>query len=211
MAEVEKFTRSQVYRLLAHNERAVKGEHKNKDIVKAKSICNYRLFTERKINNQTLTDREYYKHRVSQLKVWDRADVKTLCSWIVTLPEHVKLEDEQRFFMQTVKFMALRYGAENIISAWVHKDEKTPHAHIAFIPTPDGRRVSAKDVINLKELTIFHDDFQKFMDNTGIKGARVKTGYTRQQGGNRTVKQMKKERGERLKLRAHEQKGVYKR
>jgi hypothetical protein len=207
MAQVEKHTRSAVHRLLGHYERTTKNP-KNKDIDLSKSKYNYRLFKER----EGMTDRQYYKHRISQLKLLNRADVKTLCSWVVHIPEHVKPEDEKRFFTEVLRFMATRYGSENIVSAWCHsRDEKTPHAHIAFIPSPDGKKVSAKEIINLKELTIFHDEFQKHFDSLPepIEGAKVKTGYMKGRR-NRSVKEMKKERG-RLKLndRSREQKGVF--
>lgn len=193
MAQVEKFTKSGAYRVLLHNSREAKNIG-NPDIDPERTKFNYRLFTPRVIDGREMSDREYYKQRLSELRVWNRKDVKTLCSWVVHIPEHVKPSDEKRFFTETLKFIAKRYGANNIISAEIHKDEKTPHAHIAFVPTPDGVKVSAKEVINLKELYNFHDDFQSYMDKTGIKGAKVKTGYTKANGGNRTVKEMKRER-----------------
>jgi hypothetical protein len=212
MAQAEKHGRNAAHRLLGHYERTAQNPM-NKEIDKERTPQNYRLFTPRKDREtgRELTDLEYYKQRLSQLKVWKRKDIKTLCSWVVHIPEHVRPEDEKRFFTECLKFMANRYGADNVVAAHVHKDEKTPHCHIAFIPSPDGVKVSAKDVINLKELTVFHTEIQAYFDSLTepIRGAKVKTGYMKGRQ-NRTVKQMKKERNVfKLDRGEVERKGVF--
>lgn len=41
---------------------------------------------------------------------------------------------------RSMEFLKTTYGAENLLSATLHLDEKTPHIHVAIIPiTPDGR------------------------------------------------------------------------
>src|SRR5699024_3296391 len=43
-------------------------------------------------------------------------------------------EDETRqFFEDTLEFVKDEYGAENIMYATVHLDEKTPHMHFGFV------------------------------------------------------------------------------
>lgn len=40
----------------------------------------------------------------------------------------------------SMEFLREKYGAENVLSATLHLDEKTPHIHVAIVPiTPDGR------------------------------------------------------------------------
>ena len=48
------------------------------------------------------------------------------------------------YFAMALDFIAERVGKQNILSAVVHMDEKTPHMHLCFVPiTPEGK-LSAK-------------------------------------------------------------------
>lgn len=55
------------------------------------------------------------------------------------------------------------------------------------------QKLSAKEVINKRDLVTFHSDLQEYLDRLGIP-AKVKTGVTKANGGNRTVEEMKAER-----------------
>ena len=68
-----------------------------------------------------------------------RDDVVVAGSWVVTLPKEYK-GDERRFFEETYRFLADRYGEKNVISAWVHNDETTPHLHYKFVPVVEGKK-----------------------------------------------------------------------
>lgn len=54
-------------------------------------------------------------------------------------------------------------------------------------------KLSAKSVINKKELITFHSDLQNYLDKKRIP-AKVNTGITKKQGGNMTVEQLKMQR-----------------
>ena len=73
-----------------------------------------------------------------------------------------------RFFQDSYEFLAYRYGQENIISATVHMDERTPHMHFNFVPVTEDDRLSAKSVFtreNLREQqTAFHNTVGQFHD-----------------------------------------------
>lgn len=51
------------------------------------------------------------------------------------------------FFRRAYEFYAKTFGEENIISAVVHIDEKTPHMHICFVPITKDGRLSSKTII----------------------------------------------------------------
>ena len=74
----------------------------------------------------------------------------------------------KEFFKDAYEFLAERYGAENIISATVHLDEKTPHMHFNFVPVTEDGRLSAKDVLTRKNLieqqTAFYEQVGKKYD-----------------------------------------------
>jgi len=51
-------------------------------------------------------------------------------------------------------------GSDNIFSAVVHIDEKTPHMHLCFTPITKDGRLSAKEIIgNRTQLTKWQDAF----------------------------------------------------
>lgn len=54
-------------------------------------------------------------------------------------------------------------------------------------------KVSAREVINKKELITIHSDMQSYLDELGID-AKVHTGVTKKKGGNMTVAQLKQQR-----------------
>lgn len=68
------------------------------------------------------------------------------------------------YYTHACRFTEERVGRQNIISAVVHMDEKTPHMHLVFVPLTDDNRLSAKDIIgNRKQLIAWQDDFWKHM------------------------------------------------
>lgn len=54
-------------------------------------------------------------------------------------------------------------------------------------------KLSAKEVINKKELITFHSDLQQYLNHKNIP-AKVHTGITKKNGGNMTVEQLKMQR-----------------
>lgn len=170
MANVQKFQSSQTGRMCAHYERAPDC-FGNEYIDKSKTYMNYNLAEK----DQPLNQIEFIKKRKSEVKYKNRKDLKVMCDWVVTLPETVKPEDEDLFFKNTYDFLNQRYGKENVISAYVHKDETTHHMHYAFIPIIYDRnledfKISAKEVISLSDLRSFHGDLEKYLEkNIGYR------------------------------------------
>ena len=61
---------------------------------------------------------------------------------ITTSPEFAKAHESEmpEYFGRALGFLKERVGEENIFSAVVHMDEKTPHLHLCFVPlTKDNR------------------------------------------------------------------------
>ena len=88
-----------------------------------------------------------------------------------------------------------------VLQAIVHDDEGgQPHLHFCFVPVVEdpkheqGYKICANDVLDRRELRNFHPDLQRYLNEHGLEDARVMTGVTKRQGGNRTVAQLKAER-----------------
>lgn len=190
MASVKKFTSSQVFNQLRHNERTIYNSS-NPDIDSNKIYKNYSLAPDRRKSAYG-----YFKERKAELYCYGRADVKVLCGWVVTAPKDLKAEQQDAFFQSTHDFLITRYGEANCIQSIVHQDESgQPHLHYCFIPTvPDpkhgGEKICANDVLDREELRTFHPDLQKHLQKDGID-AKVLTGITKEQGGNMSVHQLK--------------------
>lgn len=68
------------------------------------------------------------------------------------------------FFTRACEFLKNRLSKENIISAVVHMDEKTPHMHLIFVPLTADNRLCAKEIIgNRQKLIQWQDDFWRYM------------------------------------------------
>lgn len=109
-------------------------------------------------------------------------------------------------FLLDIRFLENRYGKENVIQAIVHDDEGgQPHLHFCFVPVvedpkhDEGYKVCANEVLDRRELRNFHPDLQRYLDEHGLEDAHIMTGVTKQQGGNRTVAQLKAEREQEIK------------
>lgn len=141
---------------------------------------------------------DFLHQRLSEIKVLNRKDVNVMVDWVVTLPQSLKnnnIDDEQRFFKETYKFLNDRYGKENVISAYVHKDEITPHMHYAFVPVVEdkkkgGYKLSAKEAITRQDLRTFHKDLSDHMKN--IFGYDIGILNEATQKGNKSIEELKR-------------------
>ena len=111
MAHVAKYTRGALGHMFAHYERA-----KGKDnIDTSKSHLNYNLGPKRNISQG-----DFVKKRCNEVKCLNRKDVNVMCSWVITAPKDLDLKQQKKFFIESYKFLESRYGADNVISAYVH-------------------------------------------------------------------------------------------
>lgn len=74
--------------------------------------------------------------------------------------QNCDLKKEKDYFKDCLSWAEKYFGAENIISAVVHKDEKTPHMHVMLTPITKDNRLSARDWLGgPKKLIELQDDF----------------------------------------------------
>jgi len=150
---------------------------------------------------------EFIRQRTTEARTLNRADVNVMVSWVVTLPKYQSMRtdiavtpDKERverlFFERAYRFLADRYGEQNVVSAYVHKDEKTPHMHFAFVPVTEdkkrgGEKVSAKQVVDRKDLQTFHGDLERYLDSFRDWHFEVVNEATKD--GNKEVAELKKQ------------------
>lgn len=192
---VAKYTKPATGHMFKHYERAKddKGEYVkfgNQDIDLSRTPLNYNLAPD---HDQL----EYLHERLNQVKCQKRADVNVFCDWVITAPKELPQQHTREFFEMTYKFMSERYGANNVISAYVHMDETTPHMHFCFIPVVKAKnkkgeeieKVSAKIRLSRTELQHFHPDLQKYLEQKLGIDVPIMNGATK--SGNKTVTELK--------------------
>lgn len=193
MANLQKYTKSATGHLSKHFERGkdINGDYikfGNQDIDTEKSDLNYNLAPE---HNQI----EFIRQRCSEVQCLNRKDVNVMCSWVVTAPKNLGQAEEKVFFKNTYDFLANRYGEKNVISAYVHLDEKSPHMHFAFVPVALDKnkgieKVSAKEVITRNDLQSFHADLEKHLERALGHEVDILNEATKE--GNKSIDELKK-------------------
>lgn len=158
--------------MFAHFDR--KAEHiSNENLDRERTHLNYNLAT-----HQTMDQGEFVRKRCAEVHCQNRKDVNVMATWVVTVPKDLPEQEHKAFFQASYDFLQQRYGRENVVSAYVHMDEVTPHMHFAFVPVKHGfkedkknpdisteyRKVSAKEVLNRRELQAFHPALQRYVE-----------------------------------------------
>lgn len=181
MANVQKYCKSQVGHLTKHFERGLGSDgqpirYSNQNIDSSRTFMNYNLGPEREMS-QT----DFIKKRCSEVYCTNRRNQNVLCSWCVTAPKDLPAREHRAFFQETYKFLSDRYGADNVVSAYVHMDERTPHMHFAFVPVAYDRKkerytVSAKFAVSKTDLQKFHPQLEEHLSKKLGHSVHVMTG-----------------------------------
>ena len=137
---MDKFKKEAIRGIQSHNRRE-RESHSNPDIDYDRSAANYDLH-EAAASNYT----EAIQNRIDALLLVKavRKDAVRMCGLIVTRTRRFLMASRRRkqgvSLRRAKPFSREFVGAENVISAMVHMDEKTPHMHFLHVPvTPDGR------------------------------------------------------------------------
>lgn len=147
--------------LSAHHERTKDSYASNPDIDLSRTAQNFHLVTPRWSYEQEI------KHRIQTAGCRVRKDsVKFVDTLVTVSPEFAKAHEAEmpEYFRRAFDFLKERVGEENIISAVVHMDEKTPHMHLCFVPLTRDKRLSAKEILgNKKSMIRWQNDFYACM------------------------------------------------
>nr|CRY96326.1 hypothetical protein [uncultured prokaryote] len=199
MAHVAKFTAAVSGHMCNHYARSADPEksviRKNENIDPNRTHLNYNLAAA----TQPLPQVEFIRQRVSEVKHIRRSDVNVLCDWVVTLPKEIAWKDSPEFFQAAYDFLEEKYGEDNVVSAWVHMDEKQPHIHFAFVPVvwskdrktgEDIEKLSAKECVTKFDLQSFHEKLENYICSHAIV-CNLQNGVTKE--GNKSIKELKRE------------------
>lgn len=134
-----------VPRLEKHHEREKQVYKSNPDIDLTRTSYNFHL------KDPPETYKGFIQGRIQEVGCKVRKDSVVMQDSICTAsPEFFQgksINGTAFFFRRAYEFYAKTFGEENIISAVVHMDEKTPHMHICFVPITKDGRLSSKAII----------------------------------------------------------------
>ena len=141
-----------------HNERKKEEYKSNPNIDRSKSEQNYHLIEPSGKYKQCCMD------RIQAVGARTRSNSVIMVEALITtspeIMEKLNSAEQRQFFERAAAFLYERIGKENVISAVVHMDEKTPHMHFCFVPVTKDGRLSAKEVLgNKAAMCKWQDDF----------------------------------------------------
>ena len=148
-----------------HNERRKEAYKSNPDIDMERSKLNYHL-----VNPPRYTYKKEINRMVKEAGCKVRRDSVMMVETLITAsPEFMNSlppEEQKKYFTMALDFIAERVGRQNILSAVVHMDEKTPHMHLCFVPITPDNRLSAKAFLgNQKSLSQWQSDYHERMSS----------------------------------------------
>ena len=179
-----KYKGPEIGHIEAHNERTKEKYASNPDVDTTRSHMNFHLVTPRWSYEQEI------RHRIRMAGCRVRKDsVKFVDTLVTVSPEFAKAHEPEmpEYFNRAFEFLKERIGEENIISAVVHMDEKTPHLHATVVPivagervrrkregerkyeTKSGPRLSADDVMRRTKLHEYQNSYAAAMEPFGLQ------------------------------------------
>ena len=159
---IEKCKMGAVSRIEKHHERKKDVYKSNPDIDLSRSDRNFH------IKDPPDSYRKLIRKRIEEVGCRTRKDSVVMQDSICTAsPEFFKgktSRQKEDFFRMAYRFYVKTFGEDNIISAVVHLDERTPHMHVCFVPITKDGKLSSKTVIGGPVgLVKLQDDFYSHM------------------------------------------------
>ena len=189
---MDKFKKESVRGIQSHNNRE-RQSHSNPDIDYERSSGNYELH-DHAVENYA----EAIQNRIDDLLLVKavRKDAVHMCGLIVSSDsaffEKLSPEETRRFFEESKAFLSDFVGKENVISAKVHLDEKTPHMHFLHVPVTSEGKLSAKTLYTRESLKKLQTELPRHLQSRGFdvqRGVEQEPGAAKKHLDTREFKQ----------------------
>lgn len=187
---MEKFTKNAMSNVLDHNGRSDskrKPNRSNESIDPSRSHLNYNLAAD----TQPLPPMTFCKNRLNEINIHGNANVYMI-GWVVTVPKTLPENEHKLFFKSCYDFFEKTYGKENVISAYLHNDETTPHLHYMILPITQGKKgekLCAKEITSREHLSMMHPAMEAYVSNELGHQVDIINGATKE--GNKALKEFK--------------------
>lgn len=193
---MNKFKKEAIRGIQSHNRRE-RESHSNPDIDYDRSAANYELHEAASSNYV-----ETIQNRIDELLLVKavRKDAVRMCGLIVTSDktffDGLTPEETRRFFEESKAFLTEFVGAENVVSAMVHMDEKTPHMHFFHVPVTQDGRLNANKIYTRQSLRKLQSELPAYLQSRGFaieRGVEQTPGSAKKHLDTREFKQQKEE------------------
>ena len=193
---MDKFKKEAIRGIQSHNRRE-RESHSNPDIDYDRSAANYELHEAASSNYA-----EAIQNRIDDLLLVKavRKDAVRMCGLIVTSDkaffDGLTPEETRRFFEESKAFLTEFVGAENVVSAMVHMDEKTPHMHFFHVPVTQDGRLNANKIYTRQSLRKLQSELPAYLQSRGFaieRGVEQTPGSAKKHLDTREFKQQKEE------------------
>lgn len=193
---MNKFKKEAIRGIQSHNRRE-RESHSNPDIDYDRSAANYELHEAASSNYV-----ETIQNRIDELLLVKavRKDAVRMCGLIVTSDktffDGLTPEETRRFFEESKVFLTEFVGAENVVSAMVHMDEKTPHMHFFHVPVTQDGRLNANKIYTRQSLRKLQSELPAYLQSRGFaieRGVEQTPGSAKKHLDTREFKQQKEE------------------
>ena len=189
---MSKFKKDAIRGIQSHNRRE-RESHSNPDIDYSRSTGNYDL-------HESTTDNymQAIQNRIDDLLMSKavRKDAVHMCGLIVSSDKsfftRIGKDETRRFFEEAAAYLTEFVGKENVISAMVHVDEKTPHMHFLHVPVTQDGRLSANSIYTRASLKKLQTDLPIYLQSRGFeiqRGVEQKSGSAKKHLDTREFKQ----------------------
>lgn len=105
--------------------------YKNVNIDSARTAQNYTLGVRHDEYHAVMDD---IRAKVAEADRKPTKSTNVVGSIVITKPKYWPDELSRQFFEAAFAELSDQVGEENVVGAWVHMDETTPHMHFAFVP-----------------------------------------------------------------------------
>ena len=189
---MSKFKKDAIRGIQSHNRRE-RESHSNPDIDYSRSVGNYDLHESASDNYA-----QAIQNRIDDLLMVKavRKDAVHMCGLIVSSDKsfftRMGKEETRRFFAEAAAYLTDFVGKENVISAMVHMDEKTPHMHFLHVPVTQDGRLSANSIYSRASRKKLQTELPSYLQSRGFeiqRGVEQKPGSAKKHLDTREFKQ----------------------
>ncbi len=189
---MDKFKKDAIRGIQSHNRRE-RESHSNPDIDYSRSAGNYDLYESASDNYA-----QAIQNRIDDLLMVKavRKDAVHMCGLIVSSDKsfftRIGKDETRRFFEEAAAYLTDFVGKENVISAMVHMDEKTPHMHFLHVPVTPDERLSANSIYTRASLKKLQTELPLYLQGRGFeiqRGVEQKPGSAKKHLDTREFKQ----------------------
>ena len=189
---MSKFKKDAIRGIQSHNRRE-RESHSNPDIDYSRSVGNYDLHESASDNYA-----QAIQNRIDDLLMVKavRKDAVHMCGLIVSSDKsfftRMGKEETRRFFAEAAAYLTDFVGKENVISAMVHMDEKTPHMHFLHVLVTQDGRLSANSIYSRASLKKLQTELPSYLQSRGFeiqRGVEQKPGSAKKHLDTREFKQ----------------------